>query len=84
MMAFLQQFLSIHSSCAFVLHVRFREDAIKGQAQFINVYSPDEELPKGSYGTSLLLPYALDPANDVILAYLQNQEPMKPDHVCPC
>lgn len=44
-------------------------------AQYVCFRGPKGELPKGedgSYGTSLLLYYALDDANDVLVAYKQN------------
>ncbi|KAJ8605093.1 hypothetical protein CTAYLR_000375 [Chrysophaeum taylorii] len=47
---------------------------------------PKQELPAGedgSYGTSLPLRYAMDRANDVVLAWMQNGEPLQPDHGYP-
>ena len=47
---------------------------------------PTGELPKGddgSYGTSVTLAKALDPASDVILAYKQNGRLLTPDHGYP-
>lgn len=44
------------------------------------------ELPQGddgSYGTSLLLTKAMDPANDVLIAYKQNGRLLTPDHGYP-
>jgi hypothetical protein len=44
------------------------------------------ELPKGddgSYGTSIPLSMALDPAADVMIAYEQNGEKLAPDHGYP-
>eukprot|EP00898_Chlorokybus_atmophyticus_P005669 jgi/Chlat1/6102/Chrsp40S05686 len=38
---------------------------------------------KGSYGTSIPLGKALDPAEDVLLAYEMNGEPLHPDHGYP-
>ncbi len=35
------------------------------------------------YGTSIPLAYAMNPANDVILAYQANGEPLQPDHGYP-
>ncbi|MQL98567.1 hypothetical protein Taro_031279 [Colocasia esculenta] len=53
----------------------------------INVcFEGDEDLPGGGgskYGTSIRLEVALDPANDVILAYMQNGELLSPDHGFP-
>ncbi|XP_066322729.1 nitrate reductase [NAD(P)H]-like [Miscanthus floridulus] len=45
-----------------------------------------EDLPGGGgckYGTSLWRGVAMDPARDVILAYVQNGEPLAPDHGFP-
>uniref|UniRef100_J3LHH7 Nitrate reductase n=1 Tax=Oryza brachyantha TaxID=4533 RepID=J3LHH7_ORYBR len=45
-----------------------------------------EDLPGGGgckYGTSLRRGVAMDPARDVILAYMQNGEPLTPDHGFP-
>ncbi|PWZ27159.1 Nitrate reductase [NAD(P)H] [Zea mays] len=42
-----------------------------------------EDLPGGKYGTSLRRGVAMDPARDVILAYMQNGEPLAPDHGFP-
>ncbi|KAG8464526.1 hypothetical protein KFE25_009894 [Diacronema lutheri] len=54
------------------LHVHFR--------------GPTGELPKGddgSYGTSIPLHRALDPANDVLVAWEQNGRALTPDHGFP-
>eukprot|EP01026_Neomeris_dumetosa_P019176 TRINITY_DN1769_c0_g1_i3.p1 TRINITY_DN1769_c0_g1~~TRINITY_DN1769_c0_g1_i3.p1 ORF type:complete len:466 (-),score=60.97 TRINITY_DN1769_c0_g1_i3:515-1912(-) len=48
---------------------------------------PLGELPAGkdgSYGTSMTLAYAMDPANDVMIAYKQNGRHLHPDHGFPC
>jgi nitrate reductase (NAD(P)H) len=45
-----------------------------------------EDLPGGGgskYGTSLRREVAMDPSCDVILAYMQNSEPLAPDHGFP-
>ena len=47
---------------------------------------PEGELPKGDkgdYGTSLTREHAFDPANDVLIAFLQNGERLQPDHGFP-
>ena len=47
---------------------------------------PTGEVPRGedgSYGTSINLGHALDPSNDVILAYKQNDRWLTPDHGFP-
>lgn len=47
---------------------------------------PAGELPKGddgSYGTSVPLHYAMDPANDVLIAYKQAGKWLTPDHGFP-
>ena len=42
-----------------------------------------EKLPKGRYGTSINYWTAMDPACDVMLAYEQNGEKLRPDHGFP-
>lgn len=45
-----------------------------------------EDLPGGGgskYGTSVRKELAMDPARDIILAYMQNGEPLSPDHGFP-
>ncbi|CAA6664921.1 unnamed protein product [Spirodela intermedia] len=47
---------------------------------------PSADLPGGGgskYGTSLPLEVALDPANDILLAYMHNGEFLSPDHGFP-
>ena len=43
------------------------------------------ELPQGdgTYGTSIHYAMAMDPANDVLVAYMYNGQPMAPDHGFP-
>ncbi len=56
------------------------------KAKHICFAGPKGELPKGtdgSYGTSILLSYAMDPANDVLIAYKQNGRWLTPDHGFP-
>ncbi|GMH44112.1 hypothetical protein BSKO_12046 [Bryopsis sp. KO-2023] len=55
-------------------------------ANFVCFRGPKGELPKGedgSYGTSLSLAHAMDPSNDVMLAYKQNGRWLVPDHGFP-
>lgn len=42
-----------------------------------------EKMPKGRYGTSINYFTAMDPACDVLLAYEQNGEKLRPDHGFP-
>ncbi|EAZ07293.1 hypothetical protein OsI_29541 [Oryza sativa Indica Group] len=45
-----------------------------------------EDLPGGGgskYGTSITRQWALDPSRDIMLAYMQNGEPLLPDHGFP-
>lgn len=45
-----------------------------------------EDLPGGGgskYGTSIKIEFAMDPSRDIILAYMQNGEPLAPDHGFP-
>lgn len=44
---------------------------------------PDGELPKGVYGTSVTLRKAMDPSSDIMVAFKQNHELLKPDHGFP-
>lgn len=55
------------------LHVRFASLPEKG----------GDKLPKGIYGTSVPLARALDPAYDIILAFLHNGNVLQPDHGFP-
>ncbi|CAA6664918.1 unnamed protein product [Spirodela intermedia] len=59
----------------------------RGAPPRMNVcFEGDEDLPGGGgskYGTSLPLEVALDPANDIILAYMHNGEFLSPDHGFP-
>lgn len=42
-----------------------------------------DDLPEGKYATSIPLAYAMDPQNDVILAYEMNNARLPPDHGYP-
>ena len=55
--------------------------------RFVQFTGPKGELPKGddgSYGTSMPFHYAMDPANDVLIAFKQNGQFLHPDHGFPC
>jgi nitrate reductase (NAD(P)H) len=55
-------------------------------AQYVSFRGVQNELPQGkdgSYGTSLTLAKALDPANDIMVAYKQNGRFLTPDHGYP-
>jgi nitrate reductase (NAD(P)H) len=55
-------------------------------AQFVCFRGPLKELPKGddgSYGTSIPMHMALDPAADVLIAYEQNGQRLSTDHGFP-
>jgi len=54
-----------------------------GRDSWVSFDGPDAELPKGTYGTSIPLWRAMDPAADVIVAFEQNGEKLKPDHGFP-
>ncbi len=43
-----------------------------------------DKLPNGFYGTSIDINYAMDIANDIIIAFKQNGEYLTPDHGYPC
>ena len=56
------------------------------EAQYVCFTGPTGELPKGSdgtYGTSIPMHMALDPACDVLVAYAQNGQRLTPDHGFP-
>lgn len=44
---------------------------------------PDLELHHGTYGTSVPIGRAMDPAQDILIAFQQNGENLKPDHGYP-
>jgi nitrate reductase (NAD(P)H) len=59
---------------------------LSGKAQHVCMRGPKGELPAGkdgSYGTSITIDRATNPAFDVILAYKQNGEMLTPDHGYP-
>jgi hypothetical protein len=58
----------------------------KEGARHVAFRGPKKELPQGqdgSYGTSLKWEYAVDPANDVLVAYKHNGRYLTPDHGFP-
>ncbi|KAK2044825.1 hypothetical protein LZ31DRAFT_465510, partial [Colletotrichum somersetense] len=58
-------------------------DRLKGdQRYWVNLEGADE-LSEGKYATSVPFEYAMDPMNDVILAYEMNDVPLPPDHGYP-
>jgi len=46
-------------------------------------FDGSDELAKGVYGTSIPLEVALNPHNDILLAYHMNDERLPPDHGFP-
>ncbi|WIA41019.1 hypothetical protein OEZ86_004657 [Tetradesmus obliquus] len=63
-----------------------RAAGVKQGGAYVSFRGPTGELPKGddgSYGTSLAMHYALDDANDVLIAYKQNGRWLTPDHGFP-
>ncbi|KAK2763124.1 hypothetical protein FQN54_009759 [Arachnomyces sp. PD_36] len=50
--------------------------------RYVN-FEGSEELSGGKYSTCLDLEYAMDPMNDVLLAYQMNDYPLPPDHGYP-
>jgi nitrate reductase (NAD(P)H) len=50
--------------------------------RYVNFEGADE-LSEGKYATCISLDYAMDPMNDVILAYEMNDYPLPPDHGYP-
>ena len=53
-----------------------------GKLRWVNFEGADE-LSEGKYETCIPLDYAMDPSNDVILAYRMNDVPLPPDHGYP-
>lgn len=53
-----------------------------GNQRWVNFQGADEP-SEGKYETCIPLDYAMDPANDVILAYEMNDVPLPPDHGYP-
>jgi nitrate reductase (NAD(P)H) len=62
----------------------FDDDVIRnsGVRRWVHFEGADE-LSEGKYATSIPLAYAMDPENDVILAYEMNDAPLPPDHGYP-
>ena len=59
---------------------------VTAKRRFVCFEGPKGELPKGkdgTYGTSIPLSKALDPAQDVMVCYAQNGEALRPDHGFP-
>eukprot|EP00210_Caulerpa_lentillifera_P005019 g4793.t1 len=81
------------TSCSYWTGVRLcdvlRHVGAKGPtegANFVCFRGPKGELPKGddgSYGTSISLSHAMDPSNEVLIAYKQNGRWLTPDHGFP-
>lgn len=51
-------------------------------ARFVS-FTGSDVLPQGHYGTGIDIGKALDPYGDVLIAFLQNGEPLLPDHGFP-
>mmetsp|Transcript_12808 Transcript_12808/g.33016 ORF Transcript_12808/g.33016 Transcript_12808/m.33016 type:complete len:834 (+) Transcript_12808:157-2658(+) len=63
-----------------------RAKGLREGARHVAFRGPKGELPQGkdgSYGTSLKIEYAVDPANDVLVAYKYNGRYLTPDHGFP-
>lgn len=58
------------------------EEKLKSTRKWINFAGADEP-SEGEYSTCIPLDYAMDPTNDVILAYEMNDVPLPPDHGYP-
>ncbi|KAK1981000.1 hypothetical protein LZ30DRAFT_721568 [Colletotrichum cereale] len=58
------------------------EQLSEDQRYWVNFEGADE-LSEGKYATSIPFEYAMDPMNDVILAYEMNDVPLPPDHGYP-
>lgn len=46
-------------------------------------FDGSDDLPEGKYSTCIDLEYAMDPRNDVLLAFQMNDKPLPPDHGYP-
>ena len=57
----------------------------KQGARFVHTNGVKGELPQGdgTYGTSIHYGMAMDPASDVLVAYMYNGRPLAPDHGFP-
>ena len=57
----------------------------KQGARFVHTNGVKGELPQGdgTYGTSIHYSMAMDPAADVLVAYMYNGKPLAPDHGFP-
>ncbi|XP_020594459.1 nitrate reductase [NADH]-like, partial [Phalaenopsis equestris] len=65
-------------------HVLKRCGIMKARDGALNVcFEGAEELPGGKYGTSLNREVAMDRSRDIMIAYMQNGELLKPDHGFP-
>jgi nitrate reductase (NAD(P)H) len=53
-----------------------------GKKYWVNFEGADNP-SEGKYATCIPLEYAMDPTNDVILAYKMNDVPLPPDHGYP-
>lgn len=51
--------------------------------RYVN-FEGSETLSNGKYATSIPLEYAMDPTNDVLIAYCMNDVKLPPDHGFPC
>lgn len=78
--------MSRHALVGVLLSDLLRMCSVQDQAQYVCFRGVKKELPQGadgSYGTSVTLPKALDPANDILVAYRQNGRLLTPDHGYP-
>ncbi|KAG0094032.1 hypothetical protein BGZ93_009399 [Podila epicladia] len=55
---------------------------LQKDAKFV-CFDGSDELPKGTYGTSLSVERAMNPMNDVLIAYEMNGDRLTPDHGFP-
>ncbi|KAK3073453.1 hypothetical protein LTS18_014436, partial [Coniosporium uncinatum] len=62
--------------------VEDQQSAFNGKRFWVNFEGADEP-SEGKYATCIPLEYAMDPANDVIVAYEMNNVPLPPDHGYP-
>ncbi|KAK2873485.1 hypothetical protein FQN49_002322 [Arthroderma sp. PD_2] len=86
-------FTAASAGCSYWKGVLLRDVLLRAGAANLSKKSPNkrlwvnyegaDELSEGKYATCIPLDYAMDPINDVILAYEMNDRPLPPDHGYP-
>ncbi|KAF3491130.1 nitrate reductase [Arthroderma uncinatum] len=86
-------FTAASASCSYWKGVLLRDVLLEAGVDNLVKKNPDkrlwvnyegaDELSEGKYATCVPLEYAMDPINDVMLAYEMNDHPLPPDHGYP-